>query len=520
MTNDILKLIKVVACIYYQRQSNEESPNLGERLIHVIQSVRVDGRSASFGSAPAAIDALRYTAEWMLNTIEDDSTPLTRDNILTRLNINLLGHNEYIQIATDSLVEGLTPEECRKRVQEILSELHYNERTEKLKSLINQAQKDINFSSNTTLDLQHRVKDLMVELEGHLSAANDKENPNLIGRIDFSNEDQIENVLQKSTKSLSYDGLLKTGISGIDKATGVGGLARGLLVNIGALTHNYKSGMLLDLALNIPEFNDPYMLDENKQPAIIRISFENSPSQDLCYLYQKLHAVKFKKKIDIPDINTKQAAKDIREHCEQRGYSFFLESYDPNNFSIYDLFTEIANYEDAGYEIHAILCDYLPLIAHNTVGDRTDAKIQKTYEMVRNHCNPKGITFITACQLSTEAQNLSREGSSNFVKKVAQGGWYMDCRSLHTKLDIELVLHIHEHIDGSSYLTGHIGKNRSCHTVKNKYKYFIHKFEDPGGIIPDFGQEERCMHSLPSATDMPGLSEWNTTEENPMGIAA
>ena len=184
-----------------------------------------------------------------------------------------------------------------------------------------------------------------------------------------------------------------------------------------------------------------------------------------------------------------------------------MEHYDPAAFCVYDLITILNKYLDSGFEIHGCFTDYLTLIADNTFGERTDSKIQKTYEMVRNFCYPKGITFFTGSQLSTEAGTLAREHPSTLTQKVSVGGWYKDCKSLHTKLDIELFLHIHHHIDGFSYLMVSKGKHRGA-IVPHKLKHFMYKFEAIGGIIPDYGEAPRALYNLPKVIDSSNLVEW------------
>jgi hypothetical protein len=124
-----------------------------------------------------------------------------------------------------------------------------------------------------------------------------------IGKIDFSNKADIERALIKSKDSFTEMGAINTGLIGLNKACGGLGIRRGDLVNIAGYTHHYKSGLLLDLSLNIPKFNTPWMWDNTKKPMIFRASFENSNEQDLRILYSKMYEMKYNKRCDLNDIS-------------------------------------------------------------------------------------------------------------------------------------------------------------------------------------------------------------------------
>lgn len=506
MTNDILTLIKIITALYFESLADDDAPYVFDEIRQVLSEIKVEGRgNLVLGSEEAAVESLRYTAEWLLNNQNED-IKYSRQNIIQRLRVNVHGDNEYIAIAEDTLDIEITSIDARKRVEEILQELRYEKRQKKLRQIFTKANRDLNFGADY-IDTNSFLSEIRGQLD-EMGKVSSGEAAGFVGRINFNNPEEIAEVLQSTADSTSPEGVLNTGLQGLNRATGVGGFIRGQLVNFGALTHHYKSGILIDEALYIPMFNDPHMWDETKKPLILRISFENTIEQDIGIMYTKLHQLQKKEKIALCDINTLQAAQELTDHFGQRGYEFQLETYDPNDFDVYALFGVIQKYIDAGYEIHAISCDYLTMIAHNTVGDRTDQRIQKTYEMTRNFCYPKGITFLTAHQLSTEAQNLSRENSGTFTKKVCSGGWYMDCRSLHTKLDLEFVMHIHKHIDGNKYLMFSMGKNRGSHSVLEKDKHFIYEFQEIGGIVHDVDGDDLSKASLPAIIDTAGMEAW------------
>lgn len=494
MENTILQLIKIIAALFFNDKAEDDNEQIFEEVQLLLTEVKIDPRaSSSIGGEESIIDALRYTAEWMV-TNRDGS--YNRKDIIQRLAVNMQGNLEYIGLATDLLDEEITIVDARKRVSSIMRELRYDKRRTKLRQFISKANAKLNFSGEY-IEISPFVSELMMGLE-EVNVSPTGEIEGFIGGVDFTNEGDIEKALTKGVELADAKGMLNTGFQGLNRACGGYGIHRGSMVNFGALTHHYKSGMLNDLCLNIAQFNDPCMLDSTKKPMILRISFENTIDQDTMILYKKLYEIKYQRKCDIASANITEAGTLLLEHFQQRGYTFHMMHFDPANFCIYDLFDILKKFIDLGFEIHAVVCDYLSQIAGNTIGDRHDSKIQKTYEMARNFCYPKGITFLTGHQLSTEAQNLSKESSANFTKKVCTGGWYMDCRSLHTKLDLEFVMHIHSHVDGCSYLTLSRGKHRGGESTPQKHRHFMYRFEEFGGIVPDIDGDSKALYALPS----------------------
>lgn len=510
--NNLLTLIKVISALFFENIALDNTAHVYDEIRDVLTGLKDLKEADGEGSQREAIEALRYTAEWMIsvsNTTDDKGKAFkfTRENIIQRITLNTHCENEYVEVCKKYLDETVTPTTARDKVTEIMSELRFDKKKSKLKTLVAKANKRLNWDE-AFVESTEFIQTMLSELET-LNTSQKGEVPGLVGKVDFDNFKEIETVLKKTTESYSQEGILKTGFQGLDRSTGIGGLRRGEFINFGATTHNYKSGMLIDLALNIPHYNDPWMWDETKKPLILRISFENTIAQDIGIMYKKLYEIQNNATCDIASINTRKAGKYLSEYFGIRGYHFKLECYDPNTFNIYDLFDIFNKYIKEGYEIHFVSCDYLSQIAHNTIGERTDAKINKTNEMARNYCYPKGITLATGHQLSTEAQNLQRENTTTFTKKVSTGGWYMDCKSMHTKLDLEYILGIHNHQDGNRYLFISRGKHRGGESTPIKHCHFIRKFEEFGGIVPDHGSDDKTLYKLPELLNTDEIGVWD-----------
>ncbi len=493
MENTIQQLIKIITILYFNDKADDTNENIFDEVNKYLREIKIDARAiVGLGDLASVIEALRYTAEWMVHNNEGK---YDRKLLLQRLTINCQGNNDYVEIAKLGLDENITSVDARKKVINLLLELRYDKKKNDLKNLIASLNAKLNFN-NEYWEIGPTVTDLMTKLDD-LQVTTKNEIPGLVGEVDFTNSEFIEKALNKGIELSDVEGLLNTGDQYLNYTSG-GGFKRGFLINFNALTHHYKSGQLIDLSLNIPIYNNPWMWDQTKKPMILRISFENTIDQDIIIIYKKLYELTYKKAYDLTEVNIDEASKFLKDYFQQNGYTFHIQNYNPSNFCIYDLFNLLNKYINAGYEIHAVICDYLELITDNTYGDRKDSKISKTYEMVRCFCYPKGITFITAAQLDTEAKNYYNYNKLGFLDKVCDGGYNRDCKSLHHKLDLDYTLCIIRHSDSYTYLGRILGKNRGTSIIPTNNRKAYHRFEFIGGIIPDIDMVYSGMKEIPN----------------------
>lgn len=487
MENPNVVLIKAITVLYI----NRALPQKSSKAIYIAQDVcdnlRMPQHGHGEGGDSDVAHALKITLEWLLSL--RDETTITLVDLKERVRLNCNHAIEYLE-TIDNLLSGIEehePHVLEDRVNGICAELQYALKKINIGQTIANIHRTLNFS-NKSVDLKQIFEDLDNTLREYESSSDGMTQANA-GEVDFDNPESIEETFRRAKESLSHKGLLRTGLQGLNKGLGVGGFVRGLFYNFGALTHNYKTGILLNACRWVPLYNTPYLFNENKKPLVLRVSFENKPEQDLPELYKSLYEAEFKIKVDKAEIDPVKAAKYIKEKLEQNGFHFKMVCFDPNNMSVWDLIDILKYYDSQGYEIQACIVDYIELITKGGNNNlRSDEKIVFAIETMRNYCFANNITCLNAHQLSTEAQALSREGTANFAVKVSQGGWYMNCKSLHTKLDGEILMHILKRGD-KKYLTFGMGKNRTSSEVSEYAKSFAYEFEEFGGINDDVLEE-------------------------------
>lgn len=446
------------------------------------------------------ITAMHQTLSWLDEV--DSKTVIKREDILSTVKMNVGFESQYVDAVLDAIPSDIDQkdEDERKRIiGVVLSELKFYIKKKKMLKRLKDAQRDLT-TENSSDGANSIVNILTEELKSETTDLDGKP-AGFVGEFNSEDEKSVEDVFE-STKSMNTDeGTLRLPLKALGRGIGNIWFRRGDMVCVKARSNNYKSGGLLDITKWLPAYNKPLLKDENKKPLILRISFENTPEQDALTLYKSIMEHKLKKKIHPASIDPSKAAKEMVKYFSQNGYRVAIVCFDPNKFDVWKLIEVINYYESSGYELHAVVCDYLEVIAKATRNQRPDTAITSAFEIVRNNCMPKRITFFTAHQLNTASGEVLNEvGSAAFPRKVAQSGGLYDhnCRSLIQKLDIEIVLHIH--LQGEEkYLGWGIGKLREREACE-KHKYFWYKFQKYGGIVPEEGDDDLAIYSLSTMT--------------------
>ena len=98
----------------------------------------------------------------------------------------------------------------------------------------------------------------------------------------------------------------------------------------------------------------------------------------------------------------------------------------------------------------------------------------------------KEIAFISTHQLSTEAKQLIRNGvpAQDFVKEIANKGYYEGSKQLDQVVDLEIHQHISKLGKDKFYLTFQRGKRRYPENIAEDKKYFMLPFPQKIPCIP------------------------------------
>lgn len=505
-----LLMIKSIIATYLNNRLETPNGKLTVTVDRILKKIKLPKNVEGDGSISDISQALKATIDWL---IEQGAKEIPAEDLVARLKLNCVHESDYISIVEKSLIVPDDPEAHQRSVVSKTNELVHEYNRMRYADLFRDANKKVNFSPDE-FDLKEYAREFEELLREVAVDGSQEDHEGFAGLLNTEAIESVEEVFEKSKTLVSEEGVMKTGMQGLNDGLNVGGLQAGFMYCFPALSHNYKTGMLLDLSRQVPLYNKPHLEDESKKGLVIRFSFENKLEQDLPQIYKAMREAEEQREIDVRDIDTKEATEYVINKLTANGWAFVMECYDPNNFDVHDLIARLQYWESQGYEVKLAVVDYLELITRANKMLRKDQAITYGYEVLRNHCFPRGIAVATAHQLSSDAQRLAREGTADFVGKVAGGGFYQNCQSLHNKLDCEVVMHIHKQGD-ESYLTFAIGKLRGSSGLDPKRTRWAYKFQQYGGIVDDVNDlKSKALYSIPgSGVSAGGMSAMSDADE-------
>lgn len=487
-----LLLVKCITLLYRESQLGSQT-NSAELCKEVIEAIRLPEATMEVDSGREVLVGLRGTVLWMAEnppTYEYDKAPL-----LQRIRVNVKDDQYLYQAVEDSTKEA-TDLEIQKEVSAYRRELLEFINRGKIDSLVKNAFNQL-IHKKGQIDYRAFAQNLMGELEPHTHAAGSQKAFGVVDSLDFNDEEGMEQYLTRAQEETATEGVLKTGWQAINRMFGEqGGARRGEMILTAALQHNFKTGFTLNLFKHFALYNTPYMRDSKKKPLLIHLSAENELATNIMWLYVNLKENETGELCDPSTIDPKEARTYVKERMEEMGYHIHMRRVDPSVFTIFDYIDMVADFESKGYEIHAIVIDYLNMFnKRGCAQGPAGAEIRDIFRRVRNVGAPKGITTVTPHQLSTEAKALVRQNIDDFVKEIANKGYYDSCRTIDQEVDMEILMHIEKH-NGRSYLTCQRGKHRKVTITADKDLYCVLPFEEAGGIRDDINGKDTSSRSV------------------------
>jgi hypothetical protein len=483
--NNKLLLVKCITLLYRESLVPGQSENSAALVREIISDIQLAEVNVGVDRERDVLDGLRSTALSMADMPIDHQYEL--NELLQRLRIVCIDDETLYE----TLMEGMAPElgettlkrTCmnhKKALANYLKEKHINR-------IVNEASFQLKFQRSKISDIKKWVAEMVSKLEPYQVEAGDKD-PAVIDDIDTSNENAVSGVFETIKDINDGTTVLKTGFQGLNRMLD-GGFRRGEEWVIGALQHNFKTGFSLTIFQHIALFNKPIMLDKNKKPLLLRISFEDGLALNFQYLYQNLMENETGIVPDVENVPVEEMARYVKEKLSVNGYNTRFMHVNPSLWTYRDVCNKILELEADGYEIHMCMLDYL-LKLPTTGCDQGPAghDIRNMYERIKNFMMARGICVITPHQLSTDAKMQMREGREDFVKNLVGGGYYAGSKQIDQVVDGEIFIHIVE-INNQSWLTVQRGKHRKIKQTPKENLYMALPFSK-SGLLYDVGKAD------------------------------
>lgn len=488
MLNNLDIYGKCIVLIALEYRQNSSVGNVKELIEDLLSSIELPKNYGIIRDSELKVRNL-------INGMLENAELYNKDTLPDSIRI-IYRDQELCNYLIDKVTKELDTEQIQNNINTISTEIKNWFRETKIKALIAKVNMELQRSHLTNGKFHKCIKNLIESLE-KLNIKTDDKDASVIREINLLNPANVESTLTRVTENKDESMLFKTGWEEINRML-QGGFRKKEMWVIGALQHNYKSGFLQSLFCQFCLHNTP-IPKPNKKPCVMYISLEDTSEVYIEFIYRYLYT---NEKNEIPDIKflrskeqrTKQISEMssyIVEKLTKTGFTPILMELDPTQCSIEQLFNIINNKEKEGYDVQAVVLDYLYKIPVEANAVRNSAEaVQVMYQQVRSFTSKKNMLLITAHQLSTEAKGLIKGGliGIDFLQEISNKGYYEATKRLDQVVDGELYLNKFEK-DKDTYLAVMRGKHRIPTILPKKYQEHIFKFR-PGFPIQEKEQEE------------------------------
>lgn len=308
--------------------------------------------------------------------------------------------------------------------------------------------------------------------------------------INFKQRDTlVEGVRKNHARNVA--GVIKTGWQGLNRSLGkADGFVAGESVFINALPHQYKTGLLVTIALSALIYNDLKAETPGKIPLIYFGSLENETFQNMIWIFKKLYY----KETGRQPINLKdeQVVEWLTNYFAKFGAELIIDRFIPSEFGYDEFKARIETLEESGYEVKMAVVDYVNLMKM-TGADGHASKAGRHHDiciLVRNlctFCKNKGITFVSAHPLNRDAMRLESLSTGNVVLKFGPEH-LAESMDIEREVDVSFYLHLEYNHAGVRFCTMRINKHRYVDDTPKAHQFFAMPFHPDGvGILDDLG---------------------------------
>ena len=486
-----LLLVKCITLLYREGMIADKTENSADLVRTVLESIKLPELSITLNHEKEYLGALKDTALYMCGN--EVNVVYEKEDLLQRLKVNC-GHDDKLY---DAFVQGIDKEmdegPLKRTILAIRRYISDSFREEQSIKLFTMTANKLRFERDGIKDLREYYKDFATKLEPYLIETS-KKDPAIVSSVDIGDTGSLNEVFEEVKQMDNHTGLLRTGWKGLNDML-QGGFRRGEQWVLPALQHKYKTGMTLSLFRQFAQHNTPVMIDPKKKPLLLRISFEDSILANLQFMYENIYINEHAGEVpNLKDVSPAQMSEYVKEKMQATGYHIKMMRVNPSDWSLRDLQNTILDFEANGYEIHACIVDYLPMLPTTGCEDGPAGHaLRDLYRRTRNFFSARKILLITPHQLSTDAKQLIRDGRSDFVKELPGKGYFSGSKQIDQEVDGELYQHI-ETLNGRAYLTMQRGKHRGVGIIPDELHYMVLPFPEKGSI-PDDLLSERPIHS-------------------------
>lgn len=412
-----LLLVKIATLLYKESQLKDPTVHSANLVKEIIATIKIPETGMDFDRTRETLHSLRMTVGWMSDFAPGDE--MDRGSVLQRIRVNT-ADDENLYYAFEAGVDD-EPDlnKLKKQCLQLRCELRDHINQTSIQEILKAYSHQVNFRPES-VNWRNVISEMSSKLEPFRNTASDEfKVAGMLQMVNLADGDAVESLISRAGEETSHEGILRCGYQAINRMLGDhGGFRRGEFVLIGALQHNWKTGFALNLFKHFALYNKPYMRDPTKKPLLIHVSAENELHMNIVQLYSSLYENETGLEADTaqfnnPDEEAKKAAiakarEYIYEKMSVNGYHVEMGRCDPSTTTFQSICDMITQYETQGYEIHAIVFDYLNMVSK--VGclqnGPTGSEVRDLLRRVRNFTAPYIVKSLHRSSLSFENEEL------------------------------------------------------------------------------------------------------------------
>ena len=437
MNNKVDILIKCIVLLYRESELQDPSNDRSKDLIKTVINTLNVGKGSLIGGESIIIEDLKHLITDMLNNPDN----YDKLNLLQSLELILKDKENILKIVDKNINLESSPAGLKRSILSMRNHLSNFYKETEIGNIIKKASYQLT-TNNIDTSIQEFTTTLITNLEA-LTVSTRTKDAGIVDEVDMHDDESVGKTMDTVKKLAEENGKMITGWKSVNRMLN-GGFRKGEQWVVSALQHNYKSGFMQSLFVQLATLNKPDMVDANKKPLIILFSFEDDVSIISEFIYRYIY---FNENKVLPDMSTltgKEVGNYISKKLSVNGYHVKILRINPSEWTYKHMFNKTLEYEAEGYEIHAVLIDYLsklPTTGCITSGP-SGTDVRDLFNRVRNFYGSKGILNITPHQISTEALQLVRSGITgfDFINELANKNYYSESKQIPQVVDGEIYL--------------------------------------------------------------------------------
>jgi hypothetical protein len=491
--NNLIRLVKLTTAMYHawrlkDNDLMDEILLLAEDIPHSKESlVHQDKKTES---------KLRRLLAWLREQPEDS-------NIITSLlspkvaEIILLSP-ELEKVLSEAFRDDFGVEDARQLIFQIIKELRDVDTKGKFATQFKHMVRPFLFEDEMDLTKDDWVK-ISELIDSKITDMNENTfDKAVVEATGSDNPDSLKEVINQLKIEISPEGIIKTGLAGLNEALAPdGGLRRGLMYMIEALTNRGKSFGLAHLIASVPLYNKPILRNKAKIPTVVLMSAEDSLGLIFKRMYELFVTAKTGVKPDFFATTTDVVVETIIETFHANGWAFKFYRVNPSHDNIHEIMQRIRTLELKGHEIILAAYDYLAMAdLQGCSGESRSDKLQNLYNRARNFFTSRGSIFLTPHQLNPDAKKYIREQDDDseiyFIRDVGGKSMTEGSTKLTNEVDCVIGIHVAKLQNNECWFTGYVGKMRG-EGAQESQRFFIYPLDTVNGLVHDVTFEKKIF---------------------------